>query len=88
MNTKIDTEKETSWKDGKLIFDREPLINLAVKLERKYDVKFTFASEDLKSYKYTGSFNDVSLEQIMEAMKLSSPLNYSIKEKQITIMMK
>jgi len=85
---KIDTEKETSWKEGKLIFDREPLQLLAIKLERRYDVHFTFSNEKLKTYIYTGTFNDVSLEQIMEAMHYSSPIDYVIKEKEVTIFQK
>ncbi len=88
LNKEINTEKETCWKEGKLIFDREPLINLVTKLERRYDVHFTFASEKLKSYRYTGTFDDVSLEQIMNAMRLSSPLDYVIKEKQVKLMEK
>lgn len=82
---KIDTEKETSWKDGKLIFDREPLKSLAIKLERRYDVHFTITSEKLKNYIFTGTFNDVSLEQIMEAMHYSSPIDYLIKGKEVKV---
>ncbi len=85
LDKEVDTEKEICWKDGKLIFDREPLKDLVVRLERRYDVHFTFASEKLKSYKYTGTFNDVSLEQIMDAMKLSSPVNYIIKDKEVKL---
>jgi ferric-dicitrate binding protein FerR (iron transport regulator) len=85
---KIDTEKETSWKEGKLIFDREPLSALVIKLGRRYDVHFTFSSEELKNYIYTGTFNDVSLEQILEAMHYSSPIDYVIKEKEVKIMEK
>ena len=88
LDKEIDTEIETCWKDGKLIFEREPLINLVTRLERRYDVHFTFTCEKLKTYKYTGTFNDVSLEQIMEAMSLSSPVNYEIKEKQVELMEK
>ncbi len=83
VNKEIDTEKEICWKEGKLIFDREPLISLAVKLERRYDVHISFENEKLKDYKYTGTFNDLSLEQILEAMRFSSPINFEIKEKNV-----
>lgn len=88
INKNIDTEKETSWKEGKLIFDREPLESLAIKLERKYNVHFSFADEKLKTFKYTGTFKDLSLEQIMEAMRFSSPINYTINEKEVVLKMK
>ncbi|HEY4784575.1 MAG TPA: FecR domain-containing protein [Bacteroidales bacterium] len=85
LQEEIDEEKETGWKDGKLIFDREPLGSLVIQLERRYDVHFTFVDEKLKDYRYTGTFNDVSLEQIMEAMRYSSPVDYVIKEKEVKI---
>lgn len=81
----IDTEKETAWKEGKLIFDREPLETLTIQLMRKYDVNFSFADDKLKSYKFTGTFNDLSFEQIMDAMKFSSPIDYEINEKKVLI---
>lgn len=83
LNKEIDTEKEISWKKGKLIFDREPLSTLIVKLERRYDVNFYFETEKLKEYKYTGIFKELSLEQIMEAMKFSSPIDFVIKDKNV-----
>jgi transmembrane sensor len=83
LTKEIDTNKETSWKEGKLIFDREPLSSLTVKLERRYDVHFSFENEKLREYKYTGTFGDLSLEQIMEAMRFSSPLDFVIKEKNV-----
>ncbi len=83
LNKEVDTEKEISWKKGKLIFDREPLSSLTVKLERRYDVDFYFETEKLKEYRYTGTFKDLSLEQIMEAMKFSSPIDFVIKDKKV-----
>ena len=43
----IDTEEYTSWKDGTIFISGETLEELAVKLERKYDVKIHFESEAL-----------------------------------------
>ena len=83
LDKEIDTEKEISWKNGKLIFDREPLSSLTVKLERRYDVDFYFETEKLKEYKYSGIFMDLSLEQILEAMKYSSPIDFVIKDKKV-----
>lgn len=83
LSKEIDTEKETSWKEGKLVFDREPLSSLTIKLERRYDVHFIFEKESLKNYKYTGTFKDLLLDQILEAMHYSSPIDFTIKEKEV-----
>jgi ferric-dicitrate binding protein FerR (iron transport regulator) len=85
VNQDVNVEKETAWKEGKLIFERESLENLATKLMRKYDVSFSFQDEELKSYKFTGTFNDLSLEQIMEALSFSAPVDYDIFEKQVLL---
>ncbi|HEX3010388.1 MAG TPA: FecR domain-containing protein [Bacteroidales bacterium] len=85
IDKQVDTEKETAWKEGKLIFDREPLETLTIQLMRKYDVSFSFEDEKLKDYKFSGTFYDLSLEQIMDAMRFSSPIDYEIIEKKVII---
>lgn len=83
VNTSADIERNVSWKDGKLIFDGESLETLAVLLQRKYDVTFRFESEELKSYTYSGTLKDYTLEQVLNALKLTSPVEYSIQEKTV-----
>jgi ferric-dicitrate binding protein FerR (iron transport regulator) len=85
IDKRIDTEKETAWKEGKLIFEREPLETLTVQLMRKYDVNFLFTDDRLKTYKFSGTFNDLSLEQIMDAMKFSAPIDYEIIDKKVIL---
>lgn len=85
INKKINIEKETAWKDGKLIFESEPLESLCKAIMRKYDVKIEFADAKLKSFKFTGTFRDMPLQQLLDAMKFSSPIDYEIKEKNILI---
>ena len=77
----VDTENVTSWKDGKLIINNEPLEELAIKLERKYDIVFQFGNEELKKYSYSGTLRDFPLEQVLKALELTSPIKYSIKGK-------
>ena len=81
----VDTEEATSWKDGKLIINNEPLEELAIKLERKYDIVFQFGSEELKKYSYSGTLRDFPLEQVLKALELTSPIKYSIKEKTVIL---
>ncbi len=77
----VNTDEYTSWKDGNLIFNKEPLESLARKLERKYDITFSFENEELKKYSYSGTLRDFPLEQVLRALELTSPVNYSINEK-------
>jgi ferric-dicitrate binding protein FerR (iron transport regulator) len=83
----VNTEEYTSWKEGDLIFNKEPLLNLARMLERKYDIKFVFQSEDLKNYSYSGTLRDFPLEQVLKALELTSPVKYKIEGKIVTLSM-
>jgi len=75
-----------SWKDQRWVINNEKLGNLAVKLERRYDVNFIFDNEVLKEYAFRGTLEDETLEQIMEAIKLSAPVKYVIDKKTVYIM--
>jgi transmembrane sensor len=81
----VNTDESTSWKDGNLIFNKEPLESLAKKLERKYDITFSFENEELKKYSYSGTLRDFPLEQVLRALELTSPVKYSIKEKTVKL---
>ena len=81
----INTEESTSWKSGILLFNKEDLASLTKKLERKYDIKFIFKSEELKNYSFSGTLRDFPLEQVLHALKLTAPINYSINEKVVTL---
>jgi transmembrane sensor len=82
---KSSVDHEVSWRDGILIFDGEPLVGLVRILERRYDVTFVFEDDRLKEYKYSGTLKDQTLEQVLNAMKLTSPMDYSLDDKTVYI---
>jgi len=78
--SKVDTRFYSSWKEGKMTFFNEPMEEIALKLERWYNVKITFSSEDIKSYRFSGTFLKYKpLEQILQIIKLSSPVDYQVR---------
>jgi transmembrane sensor len=79
----IESKQFTSWINGQITINSEPLESLVVKLDRKYDVKFYFDDPALKKLRFTGVFKDETIEQILEVLKLSSPVNYRIQEREI-----
>ena len=79
----IDPLPEISWKDDKWVIYREDLESLAVKLERKFDIKIAFKDKHLKSFRYNGTLPDESLEQVLNVMSLVSPIKYNIKGKTV-----
>jgi ferric-dicitrate binding protein FerR (iron transport regulator) len=82
----VEPEPIISWKDQRWVINNEKLGNLAVKLERRYDVNFIFDNDVLKEYAFRGTLEDETLEQIMEAIKLSAPVKYVIDKKTVYVM--
>ena len=79
VNSNVKTEVYTSWKDTRWVFEAEKLSSLAVKLERRYNVHFVFADEALKENVFSGKLEDETLDQVLEAIKLTSPILYKVK---------
>ena len=79
-----DTYVETAWKDGKMVFRREKLDKIVTKLSRKFGVDIRLEGDRLKEYEYTATFTEETLEDILDLLKRSAPITYSIsKQKQL-----
>ena len=74
----VDLEKYTSWKDGKIVFNNEPLEKVVAKLENWYNVTIEVKDKQLLKYCITGTFDNESLDQVLYYLSLSSPIDYKI----------
>ena len=83
VDSNIDTKLTTSWKDSRWIFKSEELIKLAPIIERRYDINVIFKDSVLRSYKFTGTLKEESLEQVLKAMCLAAPIKYEINHSQV-----
>jgi ferric-dicitrate binding protein FerR (iron transport regulator) len=81
----VDIREAVSWRSGALTIEGETLEGLVKKLERKFDVTFTFEDAELKEYSYSGTLLDLPLEQVLQALRLTSPVNYTISEKSVKL---
>ena len=79
--TKVETKYFTSWKDGKLIFYREPFPSFIKKLERWYNVKIDYTDPALKELWYTGTIEMESISEVMEMISKAAPVSYSFNSK-------
>jgi ferric-dicitrate binding protein FerR (iron transport regulator) len=77
-----DTYKETAWRDGRMVFRREKLETIAQTLSRKFGVTIRLEGAALKNYEYTATFTDETLEDILELLKRSAPVTYSISRQE------
>lgn len=78
-------EISTAWKDDKLVFYNERFDELTLRFERWYNVNIKILDEELKDYRFTGTFQSENIEQALEALKFASSFEYQIDKNQITI---
>ena len=85
LKNNIKPELYTSWKDAHWVFESELISELAMKLQRRYDVQIIIADDALKQYPFTGILADETLEQVLDIMKTIAPINYSLNKKTVTL---
>ncbi|HER09947.1 MAG TPA: DUF4974 domain-containing protein [Bacteroides sp.] len=85
LYSNYETELATSWKDGKLIFRGESLDLLTARLEKSYNVNIRIADPELNQKTYTGTFENETIEQALEALCLASDIKFTIEKNDITI---
>ena len=69
-------EQFVCWREGKLIFRNTTLDAITRVLQRQYHVDFKFEKSALADYKYNATFQNESLEQILQLLELSAPLKF------------
>lgn len=75
---KADIVTETAWTLGKLMFKRERMFNVLKRLAYHYNVEFDIADQSIYQYRFTGTFENKQLPQILEYLKISSQIDYRI----------
>jgi len=77
----ITDDRYFSWKEGKLIFNEEPMGEVVKKLSRWFNVEFQIKDPKLLDLTFTGTFSNETLPQVMELFAMISPVNYSISNR-------
>lgn len=75
---RVDVEKYIAWKDGRLMFRDDSMEEVVRRLNRWYNVDIKLTGIDLGDYAYTATFEDESLVQILDLLKISAPIDYKI----------
>ncbi len=70
----------TSWMQGKLVFNDEPLKVIASMLENKYNVEIRFGDKKMSEARFTGQFEPSDgLHDVLDALTLTRGLSYEAK---------
>lgn len=84
-STQVLPEDAIDWTEDSFVIKNEPLANVAKRLERRYAVKVNIESQSLRSLTVTGTFKNAELEEILHSLAFSTGINYTMKNKTITI---
>ena len=74
----VTIESFTSWKENKLRFNDTPFEEALRNIARRYNVTFEIQDTRLLELKYTATFIDESIENVMQMLKSVSPIKYKI----------
>ncbi|MGQ8335857.1 FecR family protein [Sunxiuqinia sp. A32] len=69
----VNTDFYTSWKEGKIVFRKESLEEIAKRMERWYNVDIQFENEQLKKLQFSGTFLKYKpVEQVFRSLSIMS----------------
>lgn len=74
----VNTDHETAWKNGEIIFRNHPMSQVLKVLSRHYHVKFMVKDSVVLNSIITAKFKNEQLSQVMEYLRLASGIKYTI----------
>lgn len=80
-----DAVVESSWVANKLMFRAESFEELAMQMERWYNVRIHFDNEPLKHIKLTGIFEKETINQALDYLQLTAHFKYKMQNDAIDI---
>jgi len=82
----VNTEIFTSWTRGEYIFQNETLGTILNTIERWYDIQVLVNAPGIEEHRLSGRFrDDEPLHQVFEVIKLTTPIQYTLKDKVVVI---
>jgi len=80
--TIVTAQNISAWKEGKLVLRNASLDELAKQLSRWYNVEVTTRNVKDTSFRYRATFENENLEEVLRLLKITSPLNVKIEERE------
>lgn len=85
VENNVETDTYTSWRQGVLVFDDQPLDEILPILERTFNV--TIHADDASSLdcRFTAKINNKSLKEVLELFRTSDKIRYNIVANEVFI---
>lgn len=85
----VDTGIFTSWINGKLIFNNEPLPKAVRRLERWYNIRIELDDDErLSGIRYNGTIEMESFSEVLRLLGTTAPIRYDYHDKTRTVYIK
>jgi transmembrane sensor len=75
--------KYYAWKDGKMVFRNDLLSEVAYRISLQYNVDVEIQGDNVKQYRYYATFQNESLREVFDLLKISSPFDYRIVNQKV-----
>lgn len=83
---KVNASNIVSWKDHLLVFENETFEEIAKKMSRWYKMDVVIKGDELKDLRFTGKFiHNETFIQVLEAIDLTTSINYDINANSVII---
>lgn len=82
---KDSTIVEMAWTENRLEILDQDFAEIKGVLERWYDVEISFSNPEVSKYRFTATFNDENIEEVLNALQKAEHFNYEIKGRTIII---
>jgi ferric-dicitrate binding protein FerR (iron transport regulator) len=74
-----DLNKYTAWINGRIVFFGDPIQTVVKKLSKWYNVDIVISDKKLEGYKFTGTFINEPVEQVLNVLSMTSQMAYIVE---------
>lgn len=67
---------DLAWKEGKMAFHSQPLSDIVRVMKRRYGVDIRIENENRATVGYSGTFEDETVEEVLDALKIVKDFKY------------
>ena len=80
INDAVNIKLYTSWKDAEWLIESKTLGELASPLERRYNIRILFDSDNLKNFRFSGTIRNETIEQMLNVLAITAPMKYTVEQ--------
>ncbi len=81
VTDEVHVDKYIAWRDGNLIFRDDKMAEVVKRLSRWFNVEIVINDPEIKGYIYKANFRNENLEQVLNLLKISAPIDFSMTER-------